>query len=161
MVWHATRIVLVDLLYVHADRFRVTDQGLRHDHVEFSAVPDSVAGNRDAGAAQACLQAIQAIPAAARDPAIAGLKLRLRREMQIWVIMIHASAEAMDFSTSLASLRHLPSHANVRSTTHRRGRTSKPLALSVRLMISMVQPDFLQPAFQLVSRIAAIGEDVQ
>lgn len=44
----------------------------------------------------------------------------------------------MDRSKSLASLRHLPSHAKVRSTTHRRGRTSKPLALSDRLTISVV-----------------------
>lgn len=32
-------------------------------------------------------------------------------------------------------LRQRPSHANMRSTTHRRGRTSKPLALSERLMV--------------------------
>ncbi len=45
----------------------------------------------------------------------------------MWATNIHASAEAMDFSQSLANRRDLPSHANVRSTTHRRGRTSKPL----------------------------------
>jgi hypothetical protein len=50
----------------------------------------------------------------------------------MWAIMIHASEEAMDFSTSFASLRHLPSHAKVRSTTQRRGSTSKPFALSER-----------------------------
>jgi hypothetical protein len=31
-------------------------------------------------------------------------------------IMIHASAEAIEFLTSLASLRHLLRYANVRST---------------------------------------------
>ena len=34
----------------------------------------------------------------------------------------------MDFSTYFANLRHLPSQAKVRSTTQRRGNTSKPLA---------------------------------
>ena len=51
---------------------------------------------------------------------------------------IQASAEAMVRSKSFASLRHRPSHAKVRSTTQRRGKTSKPLALSVRLTISSV-----------------------
>lgn len=51
---------------------------------------------------------------------------------------IQACADSTDRSKSLASLRHLPSHANVRSTTHRRGRTSMPLAMSDRLMISIV-----------------------
>jgi hypothetical protein len=51
----------------------------------------------------------------------------------------HAFADSMDRSKSFASLRHLPSHAKVRSTTQRRGRTSKPLALSDRLMISSVK----------------------
>ena len=46
--------------------------------------------------------------------------------------------EAMDLSQSLASRRQRPSHAKVRSTTHRRASTSKPLALSERLMISIV-----------------------
>lgn len=71
-----------------------------------------------------------------------------------------ASAEAMVRSKSFASLRHLPSQANVRSTTHRRGRTSKPLALSVRLTISSELSDLLQRAPQLRSGIAAIGEDM-
>lgn len=44
----------------------------------------------------------------------------------------------MVFSKSLASLRHRPSHANVRSTTHRRGSSSKPSARSDRLTISSV-----------------------
>lgn len=53
----------------------------------------------------------------------------------MWAMIIQASAEAIDFSKSLTNLRLLPSHAKARSTTQRRGRTSKPLALSVRLTI--------------------------
>ncbi len=54
-------------------------------------------------------------------------------------INVQAVELARDFSQSFARRRHLPSHAKVRSTTHRRGRTSKPFAVSERLMISMVQ----------------------
>ena len=57
--------------------------------------------------------------------------------------MLDMNAQAVelsvDASQSLARRRQRPSHAKVRSTTHRRGRTSKPLAVSDRLMISMVQ----------------------
>ena len=53
--------------------------------------------------------------------------------MRMCAMVAHASAEAMDFSQSLASRRQRPSQAKVRSTTHRRGRTSKPLAVSERL----------------------------
>ena len=42
-------------------------------------------------------------------------------------------------SKSLARRRFRLSHAIVRSTTHRRGSTTKPLAVSDRLMISTVQ----------------------
>jgi hypothetical protein len=63
----------------------------------------------------------------------------LRMSRRMWATRRKAVAEAMDFSQSLESLRHRPSQAKVRSTTHRRGRTSKPLALSERLMISSVQ----------------------
>lgn len=51
----------------------------------------------------------------------------------------HAVDEETDDSQSFARRRYRPSHANVRSTTPRRGRISKPLAASDRLMISMVQ----------------------
>ena len=47
--------------------------------------------------------------------------------------------DAIEVSQSLASRRHRPSHAKVRSTTHRRGKRTKPLAASERLMISIVQ----------------------
>lgn len=53
--------------------------------------------------------------------------------------MIDASTKAMERSTSLANLRHLPSYAKVRSTTQRRGRTLEPLALSERLMTPIAQ----------------------
>jgi hypothetical protein len=56
----------------------------------------------------------------------------------MWAMKTYASADAMVRSKSLASLRHLPSQANVLSTTHLRGSTSKPLMASVRLMISSV-----------------------
>ena len=49
-----------------------------------------------------------------------------------------AVAEAMVCSKSLARRRLRLSHAKVRSTTQRRGSTSKPFAASDRLMISMV-----------------------
>jgi len=77
--------------------------------------------------------------------------LASRRVMRrMWAIMIHASADAMERSTSLANLRHLPSQAKVRSTTHRRGRTSKPFVLPERLMISTVQrPIFFSRRFNL------------
>jgi hypothetical protein len=47
--------------------------------------------------------------------------------------------DAIEVSQSMASRVDRPSHANVRSTTHRRGNKTKPLAASDRLMISMVQ----------------------
>jgi hypothetical protein len=55
----------------------------------------------------------------------------------MWATKIHASAEATDASQPLANLRHLPSHAKVRSTTQRRGKTSNRLAMG--LTISIVQ----------------------
>ena len=48
-----------------------------------------------------------------------------------------ARAVLVRFSKSLASRRHLPSQANVLSTTHRLGMTSKPTAVSHRLTISV------------------------
>jgi hypothetical protein len=54
------------------------------------------------------------------------------------------------------------SHANVRSTTQRRGSTSKPSAVSDRLMISMVHlfPHSPQSLPELVASIAAVCEYV-
>ena len=48
-----------------------------------------------------------------------------------------ARAVPVRFSKSLASRRHLPSQANVLSTTHRLGMASKPTAASHRLTISV------------------------
>src|ERR1700733_7721103 len=52
--------------------------------------------------------------------------------------LMNARALRVRFSKSLANRRHLLSQARVRSTTQRRGRTSKPWAVSERLTISTV-----------------------
>ena len=54
-------------------------------------------------------------------------------------MVIRASALAMDFSQSFDRRRHRPSHAKLRSTIRRRGRTSNPSAVSERLTIWTVQ----------------------
>ena len=60
--------------------------------------------------------------------------------MGVTLEMYPQAAElSADFSQSFASRRLRPSHAKVRSTTHRCGRTSKPSAVSDRRMISMVE----------------------
>ena len=62
--------------------------------------------------------------------------LRVRRRI------LATSAQAVELSIvrsqSLANRRHLPSHAKVRSTTHRLGSRTKPFALSGRLTVSSV-----------------------
>ena len=62
------------------------------------------------------------------------------RRAKSWIEAMnsHAVADAMVCSKSLASRRFRFSHASVRSTTQRRGRTTKPLAVSDRLTISRV-----------------------
>jgi hypothetical protein len=60
---------------------------------------------------------------------------RWRVTRRMWAINSQASALAIDFSQSLARRRQRPSHAKVRSTTHLRGKTSKPSAVSERLII--------------------------
>ena len=57
-------------------------------------------------------------------------------------MVIQAVELSIERSQSLANRRQRPSQAKVRSTTHRRGKTSKPFAASERLMISIVQPPF-------------------
>ncbi len=52
---------------------------------------------------------------------------------------VHAVELSIVRSQSLASLRHRPSQAKVRSTTHRRGITANPLAVSLCLTTSIVQ----------------------
>ena len=54
--------------------------------------------------------------------------------------LMKATAIAVRFSKSLARRRHRLSHARVLSTTHRRGKTSNPLALSDRFTIVMESP---------------------
>lgn len=73
------------------------------------------------------------------------LAMRLVRT-RMWAMKIHACALAMDFSQSLASRRHRPSQAKVRSTTQRRGSSSKPLAMSERLTICSFQSPILASA---------------
>lgn len=73
------------------------------------------------------------------------LAMRLVRT-RMWAMKIHACALAMDFSLSLASRRHRPSQAKVRSTTQRRGSSSKPLAMSERLTICSFQSPILASA---------------
>ena len=72
-------------------------------------------------------------------------------------IRVQAVELSSDRSQSFANLRHRPSHANVRSATHRRGRTSNPFAVSERLMISSVAA-VPERGLQLVLGIAAICE---
>ena len=63
-----------------------------------------------------------------------------RMRMRIWAMMVHALEPGTDFSRSLAGPRHRPSHAKIRSTTHRRGNTLKPFWSSQRLITSIVHP---------------------
>ena len=58
---------------------------------------------------------------------------------RIWAISTQASALWMVFSQSLANRRQRPSHAKVRSTTHRRGNTLNPLAVSDYLTFCNLQ----------------------
>ena len=64
---------------------------------------------------------------------------RTRVRRRTWVMSVQASELWMVASTSLASLRHRPAHAKVRSTTHRLGKVPKPFAVPDRLMICTVQ----------------------
>ena len=57
----------------------------------------------------------------------------------IWEVSTQAAALSTVFYQSRASLRQRPSHANLRSTTHLRGSTSKPLALSDRSTSCSIQ----------------------
>ncbi len=61
-------------------------------------------------------------------------------------IRSHGSALSMVFSKSLARRRLRPNQANVRSTTHRRGKSTKPLAACGRVTISRVQVPSLASA---------------
>jgi putative transposase len=63
----------------------------------------------------------------------------------------HAVAEAIVCSKSLARRRFRLSHVSVRSTTQRRGRTTKPLDVSDRLTISMVHLPIRRSAWRSLS----------
>ena len=62
-----------------------------------------------------------------------------RMSMRIDAMCVQAIDDAIDdagdVSQSLGNRRHRPSQANVGSATHRRGSSSKPFAVSDRLMI--------------------------
>ena len=58
--------------------------------------------------------------------------------MRMLAMQVHAVELSIVRSQSFASLRQRPSQAKVRSTTHRRGSSSKPCAVSERLTISTV-----------------------
>ena len=58
---------------------------------------------------------------------------------RIWATRTQASALSLNFSRSRASRRQRPRPANVRSMTHLRGSTRKPLAVSDRLTIRNLQ----------------------
>ena len=62
---------------------------------------------------------------------------------------------------SFASLRQRPSHAKVRSTTHLRGRTSKPCAVSAFDDFYRPLTYTLQSLSQFISGIATIGKDMR
>ena len=66
-----------------------------------------------------------------------GSVLRAAGSEPILTINVQAVELSSDFSQSFARRRHLPSHAKVRSTTRRRGRTSNPFSMSDRLMTSV------------------------
>src|ERR1700686_2503981 len=74
-----------------------------------------------------------------------------------------ASALRLRFSQSLASLRHRPSQAKVRSTTHRLGRTTKAFAL-IRALDDLdvdLSHDFLEGGAKQRTLISAIGVELQ
>jgi hypothetical protein len=77
----------------------------------------------------------------------------------MWATNAQATALAMLASKSFASLRQRPSHAKVRSTTHLRGKTSKPCAMSERLMISIVHSPMRFKALRNLSPAPINTED--
>ena len=82
----------------------------------------------------------------------------LRSMRQMDASLRKASALRDRLSKSLAGLRHRPCHTNVRSTTHRLGRTSKPLAVSERLTFARKSGCLLLSLGEDRSVITAIGE---
>ncbi len=66
-----------------------------------------------------------------RDEGVSSVA-RSRVTRRIWAISSLASALSMEFSQFLVKRRQRPSHAKVRSTTHLRGSTFKPLTAQTR-----------------------------
>ena len=74
---------------------------------------------------------------------------------------IHAVALSMEASKSFARRRLRQSQAKVRSTTHRRGSTSKPFAVLGRGMISIVHlPSLGEGGFEFSARVCAVGKEM-
>src|ERR1700678_2796997 len=85
----------------------------------------------------------------------------LRVKRLIWATSIHARALSIVASKSLARRRQWPSQAKVRSTTHRRAMSTKPLAAFGRLTISTVQsPLSRKGLLEFGAGVSAVGEDV-
>jgi len=78
----------------------------------------------------------------------------------MWAILGYASDEATDASQSFANLRHRSNRPKVRSTTHRRGKTSKPLTIS-RAQFDVPAAASLQCVAQFRSGITLICEGMQ
>jgi hypothetical protein len=74
--------------------------------------------------------------------------------MRLEAICARSVEEATEVSHSLANRRHRPSHANVLSTTHLRGRSLKPLAVSDLLTISRVNLGLTQYVRQIADDVA-------
>ena len=85
----------------------------------------------------------------------------LRVVRRMWATLIHASLEAMAFSHSFANRRQRPSHAKVRSTTHRPGEDFEAFG-GIGALDDFERPlsDHVQCAAQFRPGIGAIGEQV-
>ena len=80
---------------------------------------------------------------------------------RILEMSVHAVETSILRSQSFANRRQRPSHAKVRSTTHRRGRTTNPFAVSLRLTTSIVQSPWAGNRLaQLRAGIGTIGKQV-
>src|SRR5947209_19242462 len=69
---------------------------------------------------------------------------------------MNASAESTLRSRSLLSRRHLPSHANVRSTVHRRGNFTQPSDPLGRLTMTSSQRVLVHPTVEGVVVVLAV-----
>ena len=74
---------------------------------------------------------------------------------------VHVCEDAMDFSRSFTHLRHCPSYAKVRSTTHLRVRTTNPIAPLGRLTISTIGRSNSRTAFTTLSPEQALSAKIR